>query len=75
VSRFPDDRTVILCAALHEGRFLSCAHLSQAVREACEEHGASPELVAEIENELGVSLDEPTEERQADLAARGLVPK
>ena len=64
----------ILCAALHQARFLSCAHLAQAVREACEDYGAPQELRDAIEMELGVGLDRPSSEREAKLVREGLLP-
>jgi hypothetical protein len=64
----------ILCAALHQARFLSCAHLAQVVREACEEYDAPQELRDAIEAELGVGLDRPTSADEAKLARQGLLP-
>jgi hypothetical protein len=64
----------VLCSALHQTRVLSCAHLAQVVREACEDRNAPPDLIDAIEAELGVSLKRPSSEQEARLVREGLLP-
>jgi hypothetical protein len=65
----------ILCAALNRGRFLSCAHLAQVVREACDEYEAPAALRASIEAELGLSLERPDAAQETKLALAGMLPR